>query len=38
MTAFTTYGQGKRRVSFASPYPGKIIPLDLLMLGGRAIC
>src|SRR6476469_11032115 len=29
MTAFTNVGQGKRRVSFASPYPGKIIPLDL---------
>src|SRR5436305_13118845 len=27
MTAFTNVGQGKKRVSFASPYPGKIIPL-----------
>ena len=28
----------KRQVSFASPYPGKIIPLDLLQLGGKVIC
>jgi len=38
MTAFTNIGSGKKRVSFASPYPGKIIPLDLLRLGGRVIC
>ncbi|GGH80916.1 uncharacterized protein (TIGR00266 family) [Filimonas zeae] len=38
MTAFTNVGQGKKHVSFASPYPGKIIPLDLLRLGGRVIC
>jgi uncharacterized protein (TIGR00266 family) len=38
MTAFTNIGTGKRRVSFASPYPGKVIPLDLLRLGGRVIC
>jgi uncharacterized protein (TIGR00266 family) len=37
MTAFTNTGYGKRRVSFASPYPGKIIPLDLLKLGGKVI-
>src|SRR5687767_6150688 len=29
MTAFTNSGMQKKRVSFASPYPGKIIPLDL---------
>lgn len=33
MTAFTNIGHDKRRVSFASPYPGKIIPLDLQQLG-----
>lgn len=33
MTAFTNIGGGKKRVSFASPYPGKIIPLDLQQLG-----
>src|SRR3954454_6439320 len=38
MTAFTNVGQGKRRVSFASPYPGKIIPLNLQQLGGTVIC
>lgn len=38
MTAFTNVGQGKKHVCFASPYPGKIIPLDLLRLGGRVIC
>lgn len=38
MTAFTNIGQGKKHVSFASPYPGKIIALDLLQLGGTVIC
>lgn len=38
MTAYTNVGAGKKRVSFASPYPGKIIPLDLAQLGGRVIC
>lgn len=37
MTAFSNTGQGKKRVSFASPYPGKIIPLDLMDLGGKII-
>lgn len=38
MTAFTNVGNGKKRVSFASPYPGKIIPLDLQVLGGKIVC
>ncbi len=38
MTAYTNAGQGKKRVLFASPYPGKIIPLDLAKLGGKMIC
>lgn len=38
MTAYTNVSHGKKRVSFASPYPGKIIPLDLLKLGGKIIC
>lgn len=38
MTAFTNVGQGKKRVAFASPYPGKIIPLDLYELGGKVVC
>ncbi len=38
MTAFTNTGQGKKKVSFASPYPGKVIALDLLRMGGKMIC
>lgn len=38
MTAFTNIGQGKKKVSFAAPYPGKIVPLDLQKLGNRVIC
>ncbi len=38
MTAFTNIGQGKKRVAFASPYPGKIIPLDLDALGRYVVC
>jgi uncharacterized protein (TIGR00266 family) len=38
MTVFTNGSHGKKQVSFASPYPGKIIPLDLSMLGGKVIC
>jgi uncharacterized protein (TIGR00266 family) len=38
MTAFSNEASGKLRVAFASPYPGKIIPLDLQELDGRIIC
>jgi uncharacterized protein (TIGR00266 family) len=38
MTAFTNIGYGKKKVSFASPYPGKIIALDLMQLDGKIIC
>jgi uncharacterized protein (TIGR00266 family) len=38
MTAFTNTGHGKKRVAFASPYPGKIIPLDLANLGHYVVC
>jgi uncharacterized protein (AIM24 family) len=37
MTAFTNVGQGKKRVSFAAPYTGKIVALDLQQLGGTII-
>ena len=37
MTAFTNHGHGKARVTFAAPYPGKIIPLDLSFYGGKII-
>ncbi|QTD38222.1 TIGR00266 family protein [Polaribacter batillariae] len=38
MTVFTNNGVGKKQVSFASPYPGKIIPIDLTEFGGKFIC
>lgn len=38
MTAYTNTGQGKKKVTFASPYPGKIIAMDLMRLGGKMIC
>lgn len=38
MTHFTNHGACKRRLTFASPYPGTIIPLDLQQLGGEIIC
>jgi len=37
MTAFTNTGSGKKKVSFAAPYTGKIIPLDLLQFNGKII-
>lgn len=38
MTVYTNIGQGKRQVTFAAPYAGKIIPLDLSRLGAKVIC
>lgn len=38
MTAFYNNLTGKRTVSFASPYPGKIVPIDLEAYGGKFIC
>jgi len=38
MTHFTNSGNGKKRVSFAAPYPGKIIPIRLSEIGGQIIC
>ncbi|MDU4698546.1 MAG: TIGR00266 family protein [Paenibacillus sp.] len=38
MTVFTNAGYNRQGVTFASPYPGKIVPLDLQMLGGKIIC
>lgn len=37
MTAFTNVGTGKRKVSFAAPYTGKIIAVDLQKHGNRVI-
>lgn len=38
MTAFTHNGRGKRKVSFASPYPGRIISVDLSEKEGKIVC
>lgn len=39
MTHFTNTGSsGKRRVAFAAPFPGKIIPIDLSAVGGEITC
>lgn len=38
MTVFTNQGQGRRQVSFAAPYPGKIMPLNLPQYEGKIIC
>jgi uncharacterized protein (TIGR00266 family) len=38
ITMFTFTGQGKGKVAFGAPYPGKIIPLDLSKYGNRIIC
>ena len=38
MTIFSNIGQGKKKISFASPYPGKILPIDLSRFGNKFIC
>ena len=38
MTHFTNQGHGKKRVAFAAPYPGQIMPLELGELGGGFVC
>ena len=38
MTHFTNNGQGKKRVAFAAPYPGKIIPINMALVGEELIC
>ncbi len=38
MTVFSNRGSGKRRISFAAPYPGKIEAVNLLDFGGKFIC
>jgi len=38
MTAFTHMGNGKATVTFAAPYAGKIVPMNLSNLGGKIIC
>ncbi|QNB45378.1 TIGR00266 family protein [Thermanaerosceptrum fracticalcis] len=36
--SFINNGRGKQQVAFGSPYPGKIIPLQLRELGGTFLC
>ncbi|MEL7451700.1 MAG: AIM24 family protein, partial [Pseudomonadota bacterium] len=38
ITHFTNSMPGKRRVAFAAPYPGKIVPIDMAATGGELIC
>ncbi len=38
MTHFTNQGSGKKRVAFAAPYPGQIVPVNLSELGGALLC
>lgn len=38
LTHFTNIGFGKKEVSFAAPYPGSIIPVDLSTVGHEIIC
>jgi len=38
MTHFTNTAAGKKRVSFAAPYPGKIVPVDMAGIGGELLC
>ena len=38
ITVYTNQASQKRRVAFAAPYPGKILPMDLSQLGGMLIC
>lgn len=38
ITHFTNSGTGKKRVAFAAPYPGKIIPVDMSLIGGELYC
>ena len=37
MTVFKNQGNGKRRVAFGAPYPGKILPVQLSEIGGELI-
>lgn len=38
MTIFSNKESGKKKISFASPYPGKVIPIDLTEFSGKFIC
>ncbi len=38
LTVYTNHGFGKRHVTFAAPYPGKVLPFDLSDYGGKVVC
>lgn len=38
LTTFGAMGHQREKVAFASPYPGKIVPLELDQLGGEILC
>lgn len=38
MTVFTNNGRTKAKAAFGAPYPGNIIPIHLLQVGGTIIC
>jgi uncharacterized protein (TIGR00266 family) len=38
LTHFTNQGSGKQRVSFAAPYPGKIVAVDMAKVGNELLC
>jgi uncharacterized protein (TIGR00266 family) len=38
LTHFTNTASGKRRVSFAAPYPGKILPVDMAKVNNVLFC
>ena len=38
MTLFENNYPGQRKIAFASPYPGKILPINLNEVGGKFIC
>lgn len=38
LTAYTHMGQGKKQVTFAAPYPGKVVAFDLSQYQGKVVC
>jgi uncharacterized protein (TIGR00266 family) len=38
ITTFLNNANAKRKVAFAAPYPGKIVPFDLDEFGGQVLC
>lgn len=38
LTSYINQGYGRRQVTFAAPYPGKVVPFDLTQYAGKIIC